>query len=117
MVNYQHRSVLVFSALGHATRRAIMGRLEKGDDVSVSNLAKPLALKLSAMLKHLDVLENARLIKRRKTGRTMYVRAKAPSMAKAMDWLRKYERFWSRSLDRLVAYAEKKQLKARSSRA
>jgi hypothetical protein len=37
-------------------------------------------------------------------------------MREAMDWLRRYERFWSQSLDRLVAYAERKEAEARKKR-
>jgi DNA-binding transcriptional ArsR family regulator len=116
MVNYQARLDRVFGALGSPTRRAILMRLEKGDGVSVSELAQPLAMKLPALLKHLDVLENARLITRKKMGRTMYVQFASAAMAEAANWLSRYERFWSRSLDRLVVYAERKELQARKGR-
>jgi DNA-binding transcriptional ArsR family regulator len=116
MVNYQARLDRVFGALVSPKRRAILTRLEKGDGVSVSELAEPLAMKLPAMLKHLDVLENACLITREKAGRTMYVRIAPAPMAEATEWLRRYERFWSRNLDRLVVYAEKKELQAKRGR-
>jgi DNA-binding transcriptional ArsR family regulator len=116
MVNYEVRLDRVFGALGSPKRRAIMLHLEKGGVVSVSELAEPLAMKLPAILKQLDVLENACLITRAKEGRTMYVRIAPAPMAEAAEWLRRYERFWSRSLDRLVVYAEKKELQAKGSR-
>jgi DNA-binding transcriptional ArsR family regulator len=72
-------------------------------------------MSLPAVMKHLDVLEDARLITRAKTGRTMLVRLSAKPMADAMAWLQRYEQFWSSSLDRLVAYAEKKEAQARKS--
>ena len=57
-------------------------------------------------MKHLDVLSDAGLITRTKNGRTVAVRLSADPMLEAMEWLRKYERFWTVSLDRLVALVE-----------
>ena len=75
----------------------------------MSALAKPFAIKLPAVMKHLDVLDDAGLITRSKVGRTVTVRLSPEPMREAMDWLRRYERFWSASLDRLAAYAESKE--------
>ena len=116
MVNHHSRLDSVFGALVSPARRAILMRLEECEWASVSELARPIAMKLPAMMKHLDVLEAARLITRAKTGRTMYVRLAPGPMSEAMEWLRRYERFWSRSLDRLVAYSEKKESQARKAR-
>jgi DNA-binding transcriptional ArsR family regulator len=109
MVNHQENLDRVFGALGSPVRRAILMRLESGDDFSVSDLAAPLQMKLPAMLKHLQVLETARLITRKKAGRTMFVTVAPAPMAAASQWLHRYERFWSKSLDRLVAYAQIKE--------
>lgn len=68
---------------------------------------------LPAVMKHLDVLEHARLITREKTGRTMLIRLSPKSMAEAAKWLHRYEHFWSGRLNRLAAYAEKKEAHAR----
>jgi DNA-binding transcriptional ArsR family regulator len=103
-----------FAALVDPTRRAILGRLvEREDGASVSELARPFAIKLPAVMKHLDVLADAGLITRSKLGRTVTVRLAPEPMREAMDWLRRYERFWSASLDRLAAYAEGKEAEAR----
>ena len=75
----------------------------------MSELAKPFAIKLPAVMKHLDVLDDAGLITRSKVGRTVTVRLSPEPLREAMDWLRRYERFWSASLDRLAAYAESKE--------
>lgn len=116
MVNNQASLDRVFGALGSPVRRAILMRLESGDDFSVSDLAAPLRMKLPAMLKHLDVLETARLITRKKAGRTMFVTVAPAPLAAASQWLRRYERFWSRSLDKLLAYAEKQERVAKKGR-
>ena len=113
MVNYSDRLDRVFGALVNPARRAILMRLAETDCASISELAQPVAMTLPAVMKHLDVLEDARLITRAKTGRTMFVRLAPRPMAEAMAWLHRYERFWSGSLDRLVAYAEKKEERTR----
>ena len=66
------------------------------------------------MLKHLSVLADAGLITRTKSGRTVTVRLRPQPMREAMAWLSRYERFWTGSLDRLAAYAERKEAEPRS---
>ena len=95
-----------FTALVDPHRRAILARLERESGLSVSDLARPLPLKLPAVMKHLDVLANAGLITRRKTGRVMHIDLMPQPMAEAAAWLKRYERFWSQSLDRLTRFVE-----------
>ena len=109
MVNYPERLDRTFAALVDPTRRAILARLERENSTSVKELARPFAIKLPAVMKHLDVLDAAGLITRSKAGRTVTVRLSPEPMREAMDWLRRYERFWSASLDRLAAYVESKE--------
>ena len=113
MVNYPERLDRTFAALVDQTRRAILAHLERRDGVSISELAEPFAIKLPAVMKHLDVLDDAGLITRSKSGRTVTVRLRAQPMREAMEWLGRYERFWSGSLDRLTAYTESKESEAR----
>ena len=63
-------------------------------------------MKLPGMMKHLDVLADAGLITRTKTGRTMLVHLSVGSMREAMEWISRYEHFWTVSVDRLVALVE-----------
>src|SRR6202167_2287836 len=107
MVNYQERLNRTFAALVDPTRRAILAKLERRDSASVSELAEPFAIKLPAVMKHLDVLDDAGLISRSKSGRVVTVRLKPGSMREAMTWLRRHELFWSSRLDKLTAYAER----------
>jgi DNA-binding transcriptional ArsR family regulator len=113
MVNYQERLDRTFAALVDPTRRAILAQLERKDGASVSELAEPFAIKLPAVMKHLDVLDNAGLVTRAKTGRTVKVTLRAQPMREAAEWLLRYERFWSGSLDRLAEFAERKESEAR----
>jgi DNA-binding transcriptional ArsR family regulator len=115
MVNYNVQLNRTFAALVDPTRRAILARLERQDGASVSDLAKPFAIKLPAVMKHLDVLDEAGLITRSKVGRTVTVRLSPQPIRAALDWLRRYERFWSASLDRLAVYAEAQEAEARKS--
>jgi len=118
MVNYQHRDLdRVFAALVDPTRRAILARLEREESLSISAIARPFAIKLPAVMKHLDVLGDAGLITRSKSGRTVDIRLSPAPLRAAMDWLERYERFWSPALDRLAAYAEGKEAEAQASEA
>jgi DNA-binding transcriptional ArsR family regulator len=95
-----------FWALADPTRRGVLERLAEDPGLSVSELARSFSLKLPGMTKHLDVLSDAGLITRTKTGRTVAVNLAPAPMQEAMAWLSRYERFWTVSLDRLVALAE-----------
>jgi len=114
VVNYQERLTRTFAALVDPTRRAILARLERKDGVSISELAEPFAIKLPAVMKHLDVLDGAGLVTRSKSGRTVTVRLRSQPMREAVAWLRRYEHFWSGSLDRLAAYAASQETQARN---
>lgn len=104
MVKFQEAQLdRTFSALSDPTRRALLARLEGQDAVSVSELAQPFAMSLPAVMKHLDVLSQAGLITRTKTGRTVSCRLNADPMEEAMGWLARYQRFWTQRLDALEA--------------
>ena len=60
-----------------------------------------------------EVLDEAGLIVRTKKGRTVMVNLSPGPMREAMDWLSRYERFWSKSLDRLATYAESTEAETR----
>ena len=107
MVKYQASAIdRTFSALADPTRRYVLLRLKDEPGLSVSELARPLSLKLPGIMKHLDVLSDAGLITRTKTGRTVSVHLSVAPMQEAMAWLNRYERLWTVSLDRLVALVE-----------
>jgi DNA-binding transcriptional ArsR family regulator len=95
-----------FAALADPTRRALVARLGETDGLSVSELAQPFKVSLPAIMKHLDVLSEAGLISRQKTGRIVACRLTAAPMEDAMIWLNRYARFWNQQLDRLAAFVE-----------
>jgi DNA-binding transcriptional ArsR family regulator len=107
MVKFQEEALdRTFAALSDPTRRALLARLGNRESLSVSELAQPFSMSLPAIMKHLDVLSDAGLIAREKTGRTVACRLTAQPMEQAMDWLNRYRRFWSDALDRLAAFVE-----------
>lgn len=104
----------VFGVLADSTRRAILTRLEAEECLTISDLARPFPIKLPAVMKHLDVLDEAGLIARSKHGRTVDVRLSPAPLRVAVDWLDRYTRFWSPSLDRLAALAEASESEAQA---
>jgi DNA-binding transcriptional ArsR family regulator len=107
MVNYQHAGLdRTFAALADPTRRALLARLDAEESLSISELARPFSVSLPAIMKHLDVLSDAGLIVRNKTGRTVACQLTAAPMEQAMNWLARYERYWTEQLDRLAAFLE-----------
>jgi DNA-binding transcriptional ArsR family regulator len=92
-----------FAALADPTRRALLARLSE-NALSVSELAKPFAMSLPAVMKHLDVLSDAGLVGREKNGRIVSCRLRAEPMRDANDWLNRYQKFWTDRLDQLTAF-------------
>ncbi|MEO7085782.1 MAG: helix-turn-helix domain-containing protein [Gemmatimonadaceae bacterium] len=114
MVNSsKNRLDRVFAALSDPTRRAVLTRLAREQSLSITALAEPFDIKLPAVMKHLDVLAEVGLIRRAKTGRTVQVEIAPGPLKPAAQWLQQYERFWSGSLDRLAAYTEAIEAKAK----
>jgi DNA-binding transcriptional ArsR family regulator len=111
MVKYSNAPLdRIFGALADPTRRALLARLAEQPDLSISALAAPFAVSLPAIMKHLDVLSDAGLVARKKSGRTVACRLKAAPMQEAAAWLNRYERFWSEALARLSDYLEQDSL-------
>jgi len=97
-----------FAALSDPTRRAILARLALGD-TSVTELAKPFAMSLPAVSKHLKVLERAGLIARGREAQWRPCRIEPRALKDIDDWLNHYRRFFDESFDRLDAYLQKLQ--------
>jgi len=100
-----------FSALSDPTRRAILARLALGE-TSVTELAKPFAMSLPAVSKHLKVLERAGLIARSREAQWRPCRIEPRALKDIDDWLQHYRRFYDESFDRLDAYLKLLQAKA-----
>jgi DNA-binding transcriptional ArsR family regulator len=97
-----------FSALADPTRRAILGRLSRGEK-SVNELAAPFKMSLPGVSKHLKVLERAGLIERSRDAQWRPCRLKAKPLREAFDWIEHYQKFWEESFDRLDLYLKQLQ--------
>jgi len=90
----------VFHALGDATRRGIVERLSEGP-ISVSLLAKPLAITLAAVIQHLQVLEESGLVRTEKVGRVRTCRIEPAGLSAAEQWINDRRSSWEKRFDRL----------------
>jgi len=96
----------VFHALAHPARRDMLRRLAEEGERSVGELAAPLAMSLPAASKHVRVLEQARLIKRRVVGRTHICWIEGEPLARVSEWLEGFRKHWEGSFQRLDALLE-----------
>src|SRR3569623_92178 len=87
-------------ALADPTRRAILARLAAGD-ARVTELAKPFAISLNSVSKHIRMLERAELVRRRREGREHILALNPHGLAEAADWIEGQRRLWAWRLGRL----------------
>lgn len=89
-------------ALADPTRRSILERLSRGE-ARVTELARPYAMSLNAVSKHIRVLERARLIRRRRAGREHFLAFTPDPLANAAAWIEAQRSLWMSRLDALDA--------------
>ncbi len=92
-----------FQALADPTRRAIVERLAR-EPVSVSDLARPLAMSLPAVMQHLAVLEASGLVRSEKAGRVRTCHIEPEALSLAERWINERRTEWENRLDRLGDY-------------
>jgi DNA-binding transcriptional ArsR family regulator len=90
----------VFQALGDPTRRAIIARLTQGPQ-SVSHLADPLGVTVTAIGQHLQVLQDTGFVSTRKQGRVRTCRLESAGFYAVEQWVAEHRAVWDRRLDRL----------------
>ncbi len=90
----------LFHALGDPTRRAMLDRLSEGP-LSVSALARPLEITLTAVAQHLQILEECGLARTEKVGRVRTCRIEAAGFDALEGWIRRHRTVWERRLDEL----------------
>jgi DNA-binding transcriptional ArsR family regulator len=93
----------VFHALADPGRRRMLERLSQGP-ASVSELGKPLAMSLAAVLQHVQILEGSGLVQSRKLGRTRTCSLNADALRSAERWMSERRTLVERRLDRLGQY-------------
>ncbi len=90
----------LFHALGDPTRRLILDRLSEGP-TSVSRLAEPLGITLTAVAQHLQILEEVQLVHTEKLGRVRTCRIETAGFQALEQWIRAHRTAWEKKLDRL----------------
>jgi len=90
----------LFHALGDPTRRAILNRLSRGP-ASVTRLAEPLGITLTAVAQHLQILEKCELVHTEKLGRVRTARIEPKGFSLLEKWIKDHRSHWELSLDRL----------------
>lgn len=89
-----------FHALSHPIRRGILDRLV-GGPATIGSVTEPFGVAAPTISKHLDVLERAGLVQRRRIGRDHYLVLDAAPLRAANSWTARYTRFWNERLDAL----------------
>lgn len=105
MLQHQAPLDLAFQALSDPTRRAMVERLSRGP-ASVSELAAPMPMSMSAVVQHLKILEAAGLVASEKLGRVRTCRVEPQALSAAERWINERRRSVERSLDRLGAFLD-----------
>jgi DNA-binding transcriptional ArsR family regulator len=103
MLHQSDQLDLMFQALADPGRRLMVERLSKGPS-SVSQLAEPLDMSLSAVVQHLQVLEASGLVRTEKVGRVRTCTIEPKALSLAEKWISDRRTQWERRLDRLGEY-------------
>ena len=98
---------LVFRALADTTRRKMLKMLASGDR-RVTDLARPHAISLPAISRHIRVLTSAGLIRQRKDAQFRRCELAGAELKNAADWLEGYRELWDRSFDALERHLDRK---------
>ena len=93
----------VFHALADPGRRLMLERLSRGS-ASVTELGRPLAMSLAAVVQHVQVLEASGLVRSQKTGRTRTCTINPAALDSAESWISERRTLWERRLDHLGDY-------------
>jgi DNA-binding transcriptional ArsR family regulator len=106
MVQYSRQLDSAFSALSDPTRRGVLERLGRGD-ASITDLAERFGMTLTGMKKHVQTLEDARLVTTKKVGRIRVVRLGAHRLEAEAAWIARYREMLESRLDRLGDFLER----------
>lgn len=92
-----------FEALANEHRRSLVYRLSLRP-ASITELAKEEQLSLPAIHKHIKVLEQAKLVQRKKSGRTNFLAIDRTALRELSDWIHQYHAYWGNNKETLENY-------------
>jgi len=99
----------LFDAMANVHRREMIRALAV-QPRSISQLAESRGLSLPAMHKHVRVLEEAAMIRRRKVGRTNFLALEREPLRRLAAWVEQFHPWWGtdeESLENYVAFLSK----------
>lgn len=96
----------IFQALSDSTRRSILKKIARRE-LAVGEIAQTYSISLAAVSKHIQSLERAGLVTRRREGNFFYLSLNPDGLSSADKWMQYYREFWDSSLDRLKTLLEK----------
>ena len=105
MVEYNPTLDMIFGALADATRRDILKRASR-EKLTISQLAESYAISLTAIAKHISVLEKAGLITKHRSGKKKVVQITPKTIKVAVAHLSEYEKIWGDRFDALEKLLE-----------
>lgn len=105
MLNSESALDAAFRALGDGARRSILERLSRGE-ATMSEIAEPLSITLSAVHQHVAVLEDAGLVSCEKRGRSRWCRLEAGGFRRVERWIRDRQQLWDARLGALARHLE-----------
>jgi len=98
----------VFSALSDGNRRRIVEMLDEKDS-TLLELAKSFPISFQALSKHINILESAEVLTKKKLGKYRILSLNRDSLRPSLEWISYYSNFWNESIDKLDALINKKQ--------
>jgi DNA-binding transcriptional ArsR family regulator len=105
MVDHSTNLDSVFRALSDPTRRSILQRVAERE-LSINEIAESYSMSLAAVSKHVQALERARLVQRRRQGNFSYLKADFKAMESADKWMQTYRAYWENNLRSLKKFIE-----------
>lgn len=97
-----------FAAIADPTRRAIIDLLAK-QELNINQISDHFnTVSRQAVTKQLKYLEESGLVNIEKNGREKYCYLALDNLAEVNNWLRQYEKFWNKKLDKLGGYLKEK---------
>jgi DNA-binding transcriptional ArsR family regulator len=97
-----------FNAVAEPKRRKVLEVLAQGE-LDVNALARLLGWPQPMVSNHLGVLRKVGLVRVRRAGRQRVYALNARELEPIYQWVKTFERFWERQLDRIKKRAEHKQ--------
>jgi DNA-binding transcriptional ArsR family regulator len=96
----------VFQAIADPNRREILKLLAENDELPIASITSHFPITRTAVNKHLHILSDAGLVRKRKVGRETRYKLQSEPLQELKEWLAYFERYWDNKLEALQRYVE-----------